>query len=87
MMHLLCQAMQQVKCKETIPKFVRVHCYGYCFNLVSFDSIGKDNRVTYDFFGTIQLVDNLIESSCEPHVILENISTSMTIKFKTFKTL
>lgn len=77
----------QAKCKEKNPKLVYVHCYGHCLNLVLMDSIGKENRVTFDFFGTIQLVYNLIESSCVRHAVLEKISTSINLKLKTLKTL
>jgi len=77
----------QAKCKEMNSKLFYVHCYGHCLNLVLVDSIGKENRVTFDFFGTVQLVYNLIEGSCVRRAILEKISTSMNIKLKTLKTL
>lgn len=56
-----CQAMYRVlaKCKEMKPKFVYVHCYKHCLNLVLVDSIVKDNHVTFNIFGTIKLVIRL----------------------------
>jgi hypothetical protein len=70
-------AVVQAKCKEMNSKLFYVHCYGHCLNIVLVDSIGKENRVTFDFFGTVQLIYNLIKGSCVRYTILEKISTSM----------
>lgn len=76
-----------VKFKEKNDKTVFVHCYGHCLNLVLVDSLGRQNRVTFDFFGTIQLIYNFIESSCTRHRTLEKVSNSANIKLKTLKSL
>lgn len=62
-------------------------CYGYCLNLILVDSIGKDNKVTINFFGCIQMIYNFIEGSCTRHAIFENVSKSINTKLKTLKSL
>ncbi|XP_025190524.1 protein FAM200B-like [Melanaphis sacchari] len=77
----------QAKFKEKNDKTVFVHCYGHCLNLVLVDSLGRQNRVTFDFFGTIQLIYNFIESSCTRHATLEKVANSANIKLKTLKSV
>ncbi|XP_050065097.1 uncharacterized protein LOC126554022 [Aphis gossypii] len=78
----------QAKFKEKNDKTVSVHCYGHCLNLVLVDSLGRQNRVTFDFFGSIQLIYNFIESSCTRHATLEKVATnSANIKLKTLKSV
>ncbi|XP_025192029.1 protein FAM200B-like [Melanaphis sacchari] len=77
----------QAKFKEKNDKTVFVHCYGHCLNLVLVDSLGRQNRVTFDFFGTIQLIYNFIESSSTRHATLEKVANSANIKLKTLKSV
>ncbi|KAL4089624.1 hypothetical protein QTP88_024635 [Uroleucon formosanum] len=77
----------QTKFKEKKPKSFFVHCYGHCLNLILVDSIGKDNKVTFNFFGCIQMVYNFIEGSCTRHAVFENVSKLINIKLKTLKSL
>jgi hypothetical protein len=77
----------QAKFKEKNDKTVFVHCYGHCLNLALVDSLGRQNRVTFDFFGTIQLIYNFIESSCTRHAALEKVANSANIKLKTLKSV
>jgi len=77
----------QTKFKEKNPKSFFVHCYGHCLNLILVDSIGKDNKVTFNFFGCIQMVYNFIEGSCTRHAVFENVSKLINIKLKTLKSL
>lgn len=77
----------QAKFKEKNDKTVFVHCYGHCLNLVLVDSLGRQNRVTFDFFGTVQLIYNFIESSCTRHATLEKVANSANIKLKTLKSV
>jgi len=46
----------QTKFKEKNPKSFFVYCYSHYLNLILVDSIGKDNKVTFNFFGCIQLI-------------------------------
>ncbi|XP_060845487.1 uncharacterized protein LOC132925079 [Rhopalosiphum padi] len=64
----------QTKFKEKNPKYFFVHCYGHYLNLLLVDSIGNDNKVTFNFFGCIQIVFNFIEGSCTRHAVFENLS-------------
>lgn len=77
----------QAKFKEKNKKTFFVHCYGHCLNLILVDSVGHQNRVAFDFFGTIQLVYNFIEGSCSRHAIFEQIVNSTNAKLKTLKSL
>jgi len=49
--------------------------------------LGRQNRVTFDFFGTIQLIYNFIESSCTGYATLEKVANSANIKLKTLKSV
>lgn len=77
----------QTKFKKKNPKSFFVHCYGHCLNLILVDSIGKDNKVTFNFFGCIQMIYNFIEGSCTRHAVFENVSKLINIKLKTLKSL
>jgi len=77
----------QTKFKEKNPKSFFVHCYVHCLNLILVDSIGKDNKVTFIFFGCIQMVYNFIEGSCTMHADFENVSKLINVKLKTLKSL
>lgn len=77
----------QAKFKGKNNKTLFIHCYGHCLNLILVDSLGKKNRVTFDFFGTIQLIYNFIESSCTRHAILEKVANAANIKLKTIKSV
>jgi len=77
----------QAKFKEKNPRLYFVHCYGRCLNLVMVDSIGKDNRVTFDFFGYIQLIYTFVESSCMRHAVFEKIVNTTNVKLKTLKSI
>jgi len=56
-----------------------IHCYAHCLNLVLVDSVGRKNRVVFDFFGTVQLIFAFIESSCVRHAILEKIAKQINV--------
>lgn len=77
----------QAKFKQKNVNTFFVHCYGHCLNLVLVDSVGRNNRTTFDFFGNIQLIHNFIESSCIRHAVLEKIANSMNLKLKTLKSV
>lgn len=77
----------QAKFKEKNDRTLFVHCFGHCLNLVLVDSLGKQNRVTFDFFGIIQLIDSFIENSCTRHAILEKVANCANIKLKTIKSI
>lgn len=46
----------QAKFKKENDKAFFVHCYGHFLNLILVDSVGRENRITFDFFGNIQLI-------------------------------
>jgi hypothetical protein len=72
--------------EKNINTFI-VHCYGHCLNLVFVDSVGRQNRITVDFFGNIQLIYNFIEGSCVKHAVLEKIANTINLKLKTLKSI
>lgn len=77
----------QAKFKKENDKAFFVHCYGHCLNLILVDSVGRENRITFDFFGNIQLIYSFIEGSCTRHGILETIANSLNLKLKTLKSV
>ncbi|KAF0719466.1 zinc finger MYM-type protein 1-like [Aphis craccivora] len=77
----------QAKFKEKNNRSFFGHCYGHCLNLVLVDSIGRHNIVTFNFFGNIQLVYNIIEGSCTRHAVLEKIVNLTNTKLKTLKSI
>jgi len=77
----------QAKFKEKIINTFFVHCYGHCLNLVLVDSVGRQNRITFNFFGIIQLIHNFIEGSCVRHAVLEKIANSINLILKTLKSV
>lgn len=60
--------------KKKIKKSLFVHYYGHCLNIILVDSIGKLNKIAFDFFGNIQLIYNFIEGSCTRHAVFKTIS-------------
>lgn len=46
----------QSRFKEKNKNSVFVHCYGHFLNLILVDSVGRENKVTFNFFGNIQLI-------------------------------
>lgn len=82
-----CNNGVQAKCKEKNNALMYVHCYAHCLNLVLVDSIGRKNRVVFDFFGTIQLIYAFIEGSCIRHAILEKVARQINIKLVTLKSI
>jgi len=72
----------QAKCKEENSKILYAHCYAHCLNLSLIDSIcakssyknSNQNRVLFDFLGTVQFVYSFIEGSPMRHVIFEKIT-------------
>lgn len=77
----------QAKFKEKNNNSFFVHCYGHCLNLILVDSVGRNNKVTFDFFGNIQLIYNFIETSCIRHAVLEKIANSTNTKLKILKSV
>lgn len=77
----------QAKCKEQNNSLMYIHCYAHCLNLVLVDSIGRKNRVVFDFFGTIQLIFAFIEGSCVRHAVLEKVARQINIKLVTLKSI
>jgi len=77
----------QGKIKEKNNRSFFVHCYGHCLNHVLVDSIGRHNRITFDFFGNMQLIYNFIEGSCTRHAVLENFVNLTNTKLKTLKSI
>jgi len=77
----------QAKYKRKNLRLYFIHCYGYCLNLVLVDSIKKDNRVTFDFFGYIQLIYTFVEGSCTCHAVFEKIVNTRNVKLKTLKSI
>lgn len=77
----------QAKIKDQKPSIYYVHCYGHCLNLVLVGSLGRQNRIMFDFLGTVQMIHNFVEASPVRHAILEQISKEMNLKLKTLKTL
>jgi len=75
----------QAKFKEKNINTFFVHCYGHCLNLV--DSVGRQNRIIFNFFGNIQLIHNFIEGSCVRHAVLEKIAKTINLKLKTLKSV
>jgi len=69
----------QAKCKEENSKILYVDCYAHCLNLSLIDSIcdkssnknPNQNRVLFDFLGTVQFVYSFIEGSPMRHAIFE----------------
>jgi hypothetical protein len=77
----------QARIKEKNEKSLFVHCYGHCLNLILVDSVGRENKVTFNFFGNIQIIYSFVEGSCTRHAILEKIASSINIKLKTLKSV
>lgn len=77
----------QTKFKKKNPKLCIVNCYGHCLNLVLVDSIGRDDIITFDFFGYIQLIYDFVEGSCVRHAVFKKIINSTNAKFKTLKSV
>lgn len=77
----------QAKAKEANSKISYVHCYGHCLNLVLVDSLGKDNKTVFNFFGCLQMIYSFVEGSPTRHSILEQIVQASKLKLKTLKSL
>jgi len=77
----------QARFKEKNEKSLFVHCYGHCLNLILVDSVGRDNKVTFNFFGNIQVIYSFVEGSCTRHAVLEKIASTINIKLKTLKSV
>lgn len=82
----------QAKCKEKNNSIMYVHCYAHCLNLVLVDSIceksnskGKQNRLIFNFLGTVQFIYNFIESSPMRHATLEKVTKETGDKLHTLK--
>ncbi|XP_022163878.1 zinc finger MYM-type protein 1-like, partial [Myzus persicae] len=82
----------QSKCKEKNNSIMYVHCYAHCLNLVLVDSIceksnskGKQNRLVFNFLGTVQFIYNFIESSPMRHATLEKVAKETGDKLHTLK--
>ncbi|XP_008183440.1 zinc finger MYM-type protein 1-like [Acyrthosiphon pisum] len=54
-----CSNGVQSKCKEINSKIFYVHCHAHCLNLVLVDSIGRKNRIVFDFFEKVAKEINL----------------------------
>lgn len=82
----------QSKCKEKNNSIMYVHCYAHCLNLVLVDSIceksnskGKQNRLIFNFLGTVQFIYNFIENSPMRHATLEKVAKETGDKLHTLK--
>lgn len=77
----------QAKYKEQNNKIVYVHCYAHCLNLVLVDGClsQAENKMLLDFFGTLQLAYNFIESSAVRHAVFERICQTAGTQLKTLK--
>jgi len=83
----------QAKCKEKNLNILYVHCYAHCLNLSLIDSICaksssqglQQNRIVFDFLGTVQFIYSFIESSAVRHVIFEKISKENGASIQTLK--
>lgn len=42
--------------KEKNEKSLFIHCYGHYLNLIFVGSVGRENKVTFNFFGNIQVI-------------------------------
>lgn len=79
----------QAKCKEKNNRILYVHCYAHCLNLALVDAClsRAENKILFDFFGTLQLAYNFIESSPVRHAIFEHISLALGTRLTTLKSL
>lgn len=50
-------------------------------------TIGRDNRVIFDFLGYIRLIYNFVERNCLRHIILKIIDNNTNFKFKILKSV
>ncbi|KAL4118930.1 hypothetical protein QTP88_011808 [Uroleucon formosanum] len=80
----------QAKCKEQNDKILYVHCYAHCLNLVLIDSICENsstpnNRLIFNFLGTIQFIYNFIEGSPMRHAILQKVALEAGSHLKSLK--
>jgi len=83
----------QSKCKEKNLNILYVHCYAHCLNLSLIDSICaksssqglQQNRIVFDFLGTVQFIYSFIESSAVRHAIFEKISKENGASIQTLK--
>lgn len=83
----------QAKCKEENSKILYVHCYAHCLNLSLIDSIcdksrnknTNQNRVLFDFLGTVQFIYSFIEGSPMRHAIFEKIAQENGAHVQTLK--
>ncbi|KAL4141580.1 hypothetical protein QTP88_004197 [Uroleucon formosanum] len=80
----------QTKCKEQNDKILYVHCYAHCLNLVLIDSICENsstpnNRLIFNFLGTIQFIYNFIEGSPMRHAILQKVALEAGSHLKSLK--
>lgn len=83
----------QAKCKAQNSKIYYVHCYAHCLNLALVNSVCdksnskhlKKNRLLFNFFGTVQITYNFIESSPMRHATLQKISNDAGFKLLSMK--
>jgi len=80
----------QAKCKEQNNKILYVHCYAHCLNLVLIDSIcehssAPNNRLIFNFLGTVQFIYNFIEGSPMRHAVLERVALETGSLLKSLK--
>lgn len=83
----------QAKCKEENSKILYVHCYAHYLNLSLINSIcdksrnknPNQNRVLFDFLGTVQFVYSFIERSPMRHAIFEKIAQENGAHVQTLK--
>ncbi|XP_050056135.1 zinc finger MYM-type protein 1-like [Aphis gossypii] len=80
----------QAKCKEKNNKILYVHCYAHCLNLILIDSICEhsstpNNRLIFNFLGTIQFIYNFIEGSPMRHAVLEKFALETGSHLKSLK--
>lgn len=71
-------------------KILYVHCYAHCLNLILIDSICEhsstpNNRLIFNFLGTIQFIYNFIEGSPMRHAVLEKVALETGSYLKSLK--
>lgn len=81
----------QAKCKMKNENILYVHCYAHCLNLTLMDAVGastknnQQNKMVFDFLGTVQFIYSYIEGSPIRHAIFERIAKENGSKLHTLK--
>lgn len=78
-----CSNGVQAKAKAVSSKISYVNCYGHCLNMVLVNSLGRNNKTIFNFFGCIQMIWSFVDGSPTRHFVLKKIVEVSKLKLKT----